>query len=45
VIFVDVPTIVPSNVGALVRALAQLCDADGSAHWCDGVVYLMRTRT
>jgi hypothetical protein len=44
VIFVDAHTIAPSDVGGLVRALVQLCDAEGAVHWRDRVVYLTRPR-
>jgi hypothetical protein len=42
VIFVDTKTIAPNDLGGLVRALVQLCDAHGSAKWRDRVVYLTR---
>jgi hypothetical protein len=43
VIFVDVRTIVPNDVGALVRALAQLWDAEHATPWTDRVIYLTRS--
>jgi hypothetical protein len=42
VIFVDTKTIAPNDLGGLVRALVQLCDAHGSARWRNRVVYLTR---
>jgi hypothetical protein len=42
VVFVDERTIAPSDIGGLVRALAQLWDAQGSLDWTDRVVYLAR---
>jgi hypothetical protein len=43
VIFVDTRTIAPSNLGGLVRALLQLCDAHGAARWRNRVLYLSRS--
>ena len=42
VIFVDERTIAPSDVGGLVRALAELCVAAGEWDWTDRVVFLKR---
>jgi hypothetical protein len=41
-IFVDEKTIIPADVGGLVRALASLQRESGAGNWQDRVVYLRR---
>jgi predicted nuclease of predicted toxin-antitoxin system len=40
VIFVDQRTIVPNDIGGLVRALIQVLDRQGGMDWDDRVTYL-----